>query len=272
MNEIEKITSRDNQRLISVRKVRDGKAPERIFVEGRRLVEEALRSAIAISECFVVEDFQDMDLLNAVGMRTTRIAEISEKVFATIADTQQPQGIILIAKRPNTSAERIKNGLDSASLPIVIFLDEINNPSNLGAVLRTAEAAGVGGIIVSKNSADTYSPKALRAAMGAAFRLPVWENANFDEVLAWAKEGNLTTTAADIAATISYTEVDWEKPRLLIFGSEAHGLSAENLENTDEIIAIEMENGVESLNLAVSAGIILFEAKRQLVGNSIKDR
>ncbi|MEP6789624.1 MAG: RNA methyltransferase, partial [Acidobacteriota bacterium] len=222
MNEIKKITSRDNQRLVSVRKVRDGKAPERIFIEGRRLVEEALRSAIAISECFVVEGFQDSDLLNAVGMRTTSIAGIPEKVFSTIADTQQPQGIILIAKRPNTSAETIKHGLVSAALPIVVFLNEINNPSNLGAVLRTAEAAGVGGVIVSNNSSSAYSPKALRAAMGSTFRLRVWENANFDEVLAWAREGNFTTTSCDISATKSYASVDWKKPRLLIFGSEAH--------------------------------------------------
>jgi len=271
MKEIEKIMSRDNQRLVSVRKVRDGKAPERIFVEGRRLVEEALRSAIAINECFVVEGFPDRDLLDAVGMRTTKIAEIPEKVFATIADTQQPQGIILIAKRPNTLAETIKRGLVSAFLPIVIFLNEINNPSNLGAVLRTAEAAGVAGIIVSQNSADPYSPKALRAAMGSTFRLPVWENANFDEVLTWAKEGNLTTTAADIAATSSYTEVDWKTPRLLVFGSEAHGLGDERLDRVKEKIYIPMENGVESLNLAVSAGIILFETKRQL-GNPVADR
>ena len=262
MKEIEKITSRDNPRLANVRKVRDGKVPERVFIEGRRLVEEALRSAITINECFVIEGHVDRDLLNAIGMRTTRIAEIAEKVFATITDTKQPQGIILIARRPKTSAEIIERSLGSAVLPLVIFLHEINNPSNLGALMRTAEAAGGGGVIVSKRSADVYSPKALRAAMGSSFRLPVWENADFDEVLNWAKEGNLTATAADISATTSYTDIDWRTPRLLVFGSEAHGLGDEKLEKIVDKIYIPMESGVESLNLAVSAGIVLFEAKR----------
>src|SRR5438445_4763561 len=197
-------------------------------------------------------------------MRTTRIAQIPEKVFTTIADTQQPQGIILIANRPKTSAETIKHGRGSASLPLAIFLHEINNPSNIGAIMRTTEAAGVSGVIVSKNSADVYSPKALRAAMGASFRLLVWENADFAEVLTWANEENLTTTAADTTAPISYTEIDWKKPRLLVFGSEAHGLGDKKLAKMKEKINIPMENGVESLNLAVSAGIILFEAKRNL--------
>src|SRR5258708_36336930 len=99
--------------------------------------------------------------------------------------------------------------------------------------------------------------------MGASFRLRVWENADFNEVLAWVKEGNLTTTAADIAAKNSYSEIDWKKPRLLIFGSEARGLGDEKLKGIAEKIYIPMENSVESLNLAVSAGIILFEAKLQ---------
>ena len=190
------------------------------------------------------------------------IVELPDKIFRSIADTEQPQGIVLIAKRPKTSIENIESRITSALLPIVIFLKEINNPSNLGAILRTAEAAGVAGVIVSKNSADVFSPKALRGAMGASFRLPVWDNAGFDEVLRWAKR-KLVTTAADVSVSAGYTQIDWKTPRLLIFGSEAHGLNPSELEQINEMITIPMENAVESLNLAVSAGIILFEAKRQ---------
>ena len=263
VNENEKIMSRDNRRLVNARKVRDGKAREQIFVEGRRLVEEALRSELVIDGCFVVDSFHDKELLEAIAKRTNQFAEIPEKLFASIADTQQPQGIILIAKRPKTDAETIGSNLGPDALPIVIFLNEINNPSNLGAIMRTAEAARVGGVIVSNGSADVFSPKALRAAMGSSFRLPIWENAGFDEVLLWAKERKLTATAADIAAANVYTQIDWKKPRLLIFGSEAHGLGDIELEKIDGKIRIPMGNTVESLNLAVSAGIILFEAKRQ---------
>ena len=144
-----------------------------------------------------------------------------------------------------------------------LFLKEINNPSNLGAIVRTAEAAGAIGVIVSKGSADVFSPKALRSAMGSSFRLPVWENAEFSEVLGWAKVHDLVTVAADILGTSSYTDIDWRIPSLLIFGSEAHGLGELELAAIDKTVLIPMENGVESLNLAVSAGIILFEARRQ---------
>lgn len=263
MKKIEKITSRDNGRLVHARKVRDGKVSEQIFIEGRRLVEEALRSGLWIDECFVVDGFQESEILEAVAKRTAAIAEISERTFGSIADTNHPQGIILIAKRPKISLESIESSLKASALPMVIFLKEINNPSNLGAVLRTAEAAGVAGVIVSTNSADVYSPKALRSAMGASFRIAVWENADFGDVLRWAKTGKLTTIAAVTTVGSSYIEIDWKTPRLLVFGSEAHGLNDSELERIDERVRIPMEDGVESLNLAVSAGIILFEAKRQ---------
>lgn len=261
MSEFEKIISRDNQRLVDVRKVRDGKAADRIFIEGRRLVAEAIRSDISIVECYVAEGFGERELVNTVSGRTNSIFELPERIFKTIADTDQPQGIVIIARRPATGSEIISP--QTSLLPVTLFLKEINNPSNLGAVMRTAEAAGVAGVVVSKRSADVYSPKALRAAMGSSFRLPVWEDADLDQVLNWAKENNLITTAADVSAAAQYAEIDWKTPRLLIFGSEAHGLQDDELSKISDLIKIPMENEVESLNLAVSAGIIIFEAKRQ---------
>ncbi len=263
MDEIPKIVSRDNGRLVHARKVRDGKVRSQMFIEGRRLVNEALSSDLVIDECFVSEDFRDAEMLDDVSKRTEAIAQISGRLFRSVADTDHSQGIILIAKRPEGLAERIDLRLGISSLPIVVFLKEINNPSNLGAVLRTAEAAGVAGIIVSTNSADVYSPKSLRAAMGASFRLPIWNDADLGDVLRWARAKNFRTTATSSSTVISYTELDWKIPRLLIFGSEAHGLSDTELASIDEAVKIPMENDVESLNLAVSAGIILFEAKRE---------
>ncbi len=269
MVDTEKITSRDNQRLVNARKARDGKETRRIFIEGRRLVDEALRSKIVIEECFFVEGFRERELLATIDAKAPKIVEMPERIFRSLADTDNSQGIILIAERPRDGARDIEERLNSksSSLPIVLFLKEINNPSNLGAILRTAEAAGVSGIVISENSADVYSPRSLRAAMGASFRLPIWDQAGFDEVLLWARKWGLESTATDIRAEKSYTHIDWRQPRLLIFGSEAHGLSEKDLDRIDEQMQIPMENDVESLNLAVSAGIILFEAKRQFAAN-----
>ncbi|CAN5387547.1 23S rRNA (guanosine(2251)-2'-O)-methyltransferase RlmB [soil metagenome] len=265
MTNIEKISSRGNQRLVATRKIRDGRGDRRIFIEGKRLAEETLRSGIEILECYFKIGFDDDDLLQTSIDKAKTTFELSEKLFDSIADTKNPQGLILIAKRPigvqTAIEERIRT--QNASPPVVLFLKEINNPSNLGAILRTAEAAGVAGVVVSKGSADVFSPKSLRASMGSAFRLPIWENAETAEVVNWAKGLNFISTAADISAAKSYTDIDWSVPRLLVFGSEAHGLEANDLDQIDEKILIPMQNGVESLNLAVSAAVILFEAKRQ---------
>ncbi len=122
------------------------------------------------------------------------------------------------------------------------MLHEINNPNNLGAILRTCEAVGVSNVIISKNSTDVFSPKALRSAMGASFRINFWTDAEFEKVLDWAKENNLTTVCADINSEKNLWEIDWKKPRLIIFGSEAHGLSETERKQIDEGLKIPMEN------------------------------
>jgi RNA methyltransferase, TrmH family len=269
MNELQKITSRENQKLKFAKKVRDGKITSKIFIEGVRLAEEILRSNLKIDEVFINENFatskRERELINSFLADSVSIFEIPDAIFRSIADTSQSQGIVIIAEKPQSSKSEIEknlinNGLKSA---LVIMLFEINNPSNLGAILRTAEAANVAGVIISEHSADVYSTKSIRAAMGANLRLPIWSDADFDEVLTWANQQNLISTAADINAKKSYAKIDWNQRRLLVFGSEAHGLSEEARSKIDELTFIPMENEVESLNLAVSCGIILFEAKRQ---------
>jgi len=263
-----KITSRDNQRLKTARKVRDGNIEDLIFVEGLRLCQEVLRSNLKVDEIFFAESFtkneRGEEFLAKVSTKNIAVAKVSEKVFQSLADTKTSQGIVLISQKPSTGKSVVEVSLQKIKrdFPLVVLLHQINNPANLGAILRTCEAVGVAGVILTENSADAFSPKALRGAMGASFRLPIWEHADFFEAIYWAKEHNLVSVCADINAEKSYLEIDWKKPRLLIFGSEAHGLSAEERAAVDESLVIPMENEVESLNLAVSCGVILFEAKR----------
>lgn len=263
------ITSRENAKLKLARRVRDGREHDLIFVEGLRLAEEVLRAKTPVREIFLSDNFNQnkrtAELVKSFQSKKFSINEVPEKLFQTIADTKTSQGIILICEKPATEKKDFEAEFSEQTnkLPILVLLNEINNPSNLGAILRTAEAVNVAGIIISKNSADVFSPKSLRASMGAGLRLNIWSNADFDEILVWAHEKKLVSTAADINAEKSYTEIDWQKPRLLVFGSEANGLSAKDFQKIEESLIIPMENGVESLNLAVSCGIILFEAKRQ---------
>ena len=261
-----KISSRDNPKIKQARKVRDGLIDNLIFVEGVRLAEEVSRSGLVVSDVFYTENFAQTERGGKFlqTAETSNLTEVSDKIFDSLADTKNSQGIIVICEKPEADQKNIEASLaKSSEVPMLILLHQINNPANLGAILRTCEAVNVSGVITTKSSADVFSPKSLRGAMGASLRLPMWTNADFYDVLNWAKLNNLTSVCADVSATKSYLEIDWNKPRLLVFGSEAHGLSAEELEKIDESLLIPMANNVESLNLAVSAGVILFEAKRQ---------
>lgn len=264
-----KITSRDNPRLKQAGKVRDGKVKNLIFVEGLRLAEEILRSDLQIEEVFVGENFakneRSKQFSDRILERKILTVEVSESALASLVDTKNSQGVVLIAEKPKTGKFKIQASLEEKrQMPLVVLLHQINNPSNLGAILRTAEAVGAAGVILTKDSADVFSPKSLRGAMGAAFRLPMWKDAIFFEALDWAFKMNLTTVAADVKAEKSYLEIDWNEPRLLIFGSEAHGLNEKEIAEINETLKIPMENDVESLNLAVSCGVILFEARRRI--------
>jgi len=262
-----KITSRENQRIIRARKVRDGFVQDAVFVEGARLAEEVLRSNLKISDVFFTENFAASErgqrFLSQIEFSNR--AQIPDKIFDSLSDTKSSQGVILIGEKPAADKSFIEAKLsENKKFKLVVLLHQTNNPTNLGAILRTCEAANVAGVILTKNSADAFSPKALRGAMGASFRLPIWTEADFFEVLNWAKEKNLTSICADVKAEKSYLDVDWRKAHLLIFGSEAHGLSQKERAKVADNLIIPMENAVESLNLAVSAGVILFEAKRQI--------
>lgn len=260
MNETEVITSRDNAKLKLARAVREGREHPLIFIEGVRLFEEAVRSGLDIQLVLISSDVSDsIKLAELTPTQRTSVVKVASRLFDSIADTKNSQGVIALAAKPICRLDDVHDGL-------TVLLHRANNPSNLGAVIRTAEAAGVERLITTTGSADAFSPKSLRASMGSAFRLPIIEGIEFGEAIEWARDRRLVSTAADISGSVSYTNIDWSISRLVVFGSEAHGLSERELESIDEKIFIPMENEVESLNLAVSSGIILFEAKRQRTG------
>jgi TrmH family RNA methyltransferase len=263
-----KITSRDNQKIKFARQVRDGRERRFVFVEGARLAEEVLKADLPVREVFFTGGFAEsargQSFLNLVRAKSESLAEVSEKVFDSVADTKTSQGIVVICEKPTTGESIVSANLLKRNLqfPLVVLLHEINNPNNLGAILRTAEAVDVSGVILTKNSADVFSPKAIRGAMGASLRLPLWTNADFTEVLEWSREKNLKSVCADVNAEKSHAEIDWNTARLLVFGSEAHGLTEQERAEIEESLLIPMANGVESLNVAVACGIILYEARR----------
>lgn len=257
------ITSRDNSLLRQVRAVRDGKVDELIYVEGLRLCEEALRSRLVIEAVVVSEELLRKErmagVIDELSQAAKRFGSVSEKLLASVSYTKTPQGIIVLAERPESSELRLST--DTSRLLVV--LHQINNPVNVGAILRTSEAAGAAGVITTKNTSDPFSPKSLRGAMGSAFRLPIWSGSSYTETIDWCRQRGIATICADVDATTFYTDIDWTGPSALILGPESTGLTAEELELADQRVSIPMKGIAESLNVAVAAGVLLFEAARQ---------
>lgn len=260
----EQITSRDNARLKHARAVRDGRVAEEIFVEGWRLAVEAA-AILEITEFFLTPEFEQTErgaqLLRKLP--NPRRFLLSQKLLESVSDTKTPPGVVLLARQPQTGRKVLEKTLKTVSAPLVVLLHEINNPSNAGAILRTAEAAGASAAILTRQSANVFAPKSLRAAMGAAFRLPLWTNADFAEAIDFCREKAIKIVCADVRAGKNHTAVDWREAACLIVGSEARGLETDEIEQTDEQIKIPMKSGVESLNAAVAGGVVLYEAARQ---------
>jgi RNA methyltransferase, TrmH family len=259
------ITSRDNSLLRQVRAVRDGKIEELIYVEGLRLCEEALRSQIEIEAVVVSEELLRKERLAAVirelSQAAKRFASVSEKLLESVSYTKTPQGVLVLAQRPEASESRLAGQIETN--PLLVVLHQINNPVNVGAILRTSEAAGAVGVIATANTSDPFSPKSLRGAMGSAFRLPIWSGPSYTETIDWCRQRGISTICAAVDANTSYTEIDWTGPSALILGPESSGLTAEELALADRRVSIPMKGMAESLNVAVAGGVLLFEAARQ---------
>ena len=253
------ITSTANEKVKYVRSLykRRIRYRERQFViEGVRLVEEAFRAGIMPALLFYSEGVDSIpggkELLGEMQEVGTPTFAVSERVMRTLADTVSPQGILAVL--PFVELD------PPPSLSLALVVDRLRDPGNLGAILRSANAAGVDQVILTPKTVDPYNPKVVRGAMGAHFRLPI-------KVLNWPEIAEALSGAqillADVRGDQVYHKLDWIRPSALIIGGEAHGVSREARELAAATTTIPMSGGAESLNAAVAASVILFEAARQ---------
>jgi RNA methyltransferase, TrmH family len=231
---------------------------ERMFVlEGVRLVADALTSGAPLElALYAPERLAETPAGRALaeqlaGMRQAHPA--SDQVIAAAADTIHPQGVVALARWPELEVQR--PGL-------VLVLDGLQDPGNVGTLLRSAEAVGVSGVICAPGTVDLYAPKVVRAAMGAHFRLAAEQDLSWEQVDAQLSLAD-HVYAADAAAKMPYYAADWRQPSALLVGNEAGGLSAAARERATKLISIPMRGQTESLNAAVAGSVILFEALRQ---------
>lgn len=264
-----RITSRDNALLKLARAARDGRERDLIFIEGLRLGEEAARAGLALEVALYTDELRSgargtqlLAALHAAGVR--RMHAVDEALLATVADTKTPQGVIIIAVRPPSHQEAFIQSIEAEVSPLIVVLHGVGNPANAGSILRVAEAAGAAGAVATRGAVDLFAPKALRGAMGSSLRLPVWAGATLAEVIAWCNRRGVRAICIDARAPQTYTAFDWAvAPAALILGGEGSGLDAAALQLADASVSIPMRAPVESLNVAVAGGIILYEAARQ---------
>lgn len=263
-----RITSRSNETLKRARAVRDGRERDFVFIEGVRLCEEAVRSGLDVAEILIAESLSDEPrarrVCEALQGKASRLCLLSDELLASVSDTKTPQGLILLARRPATDRASFERQLTArAEALLVVVLHKLNNPSNAGAILRTSEAAGASGVIATSGTTDLFSAKALRGAMGSAFRLPIWTGPSLPDVSRWCAQQKMSLVATDARAELLYTERDWRVACAVLFGSEAHGLEHDEMKETMTLVRIPMRPPVESLNVATAAAVVLYEAARQ---------
>lgn len=258
------ITSPANQHLRRARGVRDGKEPELIFVEGERLCEECVQSGLELVACFHAPPPgpRALEVISEARRRECPIFEVAEAALDAVSDTVSSQGIIMLAKRPRSGIEQVLAAGANQAGPLVC-LDAVQDPGNFGTIVRTAEAAGASGVIALRGSVDAFAPKTLRSTMGSAFRLPLADGAEPDAVVAACRHAGIATVATAADAPVVYDDYDWRRPALIVFGNEAGGIRPELMAQCDVAVSIPIRPPVNSINVAASVAVILFEAARQ---------
>jgi TrmH family RNA methyltransferase len=264
------ITSSSNERLKHARRVRDGREPDLIFVEGERLIEECLQSGLKLTACFHEPDPtpRAQRIIAEMASRDCPLYPTQRAALETVSDTVNTQGLIGIAEKPKSDFDRALQARDGVA-PLLVCLDSAQDPGNFGTIVRAAEASGASGVVATRGSVDAFAPKTLRSSMGSAFRLPLVTGVESEELPLRARAAKLRMVATAAGGETIYSDYDWSRPTMVVFGNEARGVGRELLERCDECIRIPLRAPVESLNLAAAVAVILFEAARQrrAVGN-----
>lgn len=257
------ISSETNQQVKDIIKLqRQAKYRHKtsLFItEGIKMLSEAAGSGrlvkIYISES-VMEGRKDIPekLLKEYPYET-----VSDKVFSHISDTVTTQGILGIAKQPAYNIEDILND----KRHMWLLLDDVRDPGNLGTILRTAEGAGMSAVIMGKGTADLFNPKTVRSTMGAIFRMPFIYASDITDIILNIKDNGYNVYGTTIEGSILYDKADYTKGAGIVIGNEANGISDRVLGYITDRIRIPMEGGIESLNAAVAAAVVMYEAARQ---------
>ena len=240
------ITSKANSVVKNAKKLHQKKYRKSVYlIEGWHLFEEAVQAGVTIEKIFALESYKEQ--LAAFSQTVW----VSEEILLDLADTQTPQGIVAVIQKEEVGLPDLHQGK-------FLFLEDVQDPGNVGTMIRTADAAGFTGVIVSDKSADIYSLKTLRSMQGSHFHLPIYRMplATFVEE---AKKSNLPILATTLSRdSKDYRELSPLEDFVLVMGNEGQGISSVMAESADQLVHIGMKGRAESLNVAVAAGVLMF--------------
>ena len=254
------ITSASNNRIkeiLNLKKKPKARRESGLFIiEGTRMAEETpeeLLESIYVSERFLKKE------IHSPLLEKHDYEIVSDKVFSQLSDTVTPQGILCVVRQPKYTLEEMTKG----EAPLLLVLENLQDPGNLGTIVRTGEGAGVSGILLTKDAVDMYNPKVVRSTMGAIYRVPFLYMDNIEIILQQLRQKNITTYAAHLEKSESYDSYNYNRGTAFIIGNEGNGLSENALKNAEKRLFIPMCGQVESLNAAVAASLLMYEAARQ---------
>ncbi len=256
------ISSKDNELIKNIKKLKDKKYRDinnEFIIEGIKLIHEAIKENAKIKSIVVCEDClktQTIEQNLLYEIAKYNCIYVTEKVFETLTDVINPQGVLAIVVKQSTE-DNIMFDQD-----IIVVLDGIQDPGNLGAILRTLDSANLKQVIISKNSADAFNPKVVRATMGAIFRINIIESENLIQTLKNIKKHKFKIVATTLETNNTIYDIDYDK-KVIVIGNEANGVSEDIINLSDEQIKIPMLGRTESLNASIATAIVLYEYVRR---------
>ncbi len=258
------ITSTSNQKVRQVvqwqTKAKERKKAGVFLAEGFKMLEEApldwILEVYLSADCIkkAEENSFIWEKLQQTGYET-----VSEEVFRKMSDTQTPQGVLLVLKRPEYSLEELLK----QDNPLFVLLEDLQDPGNLGTIVRTGEGAGITGVIMSDRTVDIFNPKVIRATMGSVYRVPFVYVDDLEKTLELFQEHGVRSYAAHLKGERYYDGFSFREPTAFLIGNEGNGLKKETADRADHYLKIPMEGQVESLNAAVATALLMYEAHRQ---------
>ena len=277
---MQRISSKDNSLIKHIKRLKEKKYRDEygeFIVEGLKVINEAIQENADIRQIVVCDGCDNSEIIDShlkYEMARLDFIYVPQNIFKMISDVENPQGVLAVIGKIKTNRDDNKEAgqtsktLKTSSIDlnedIILALDDIQDPGNLGTILRTADSVGLKQILVSKGTADAYNPKVVRSTMGAIFRVNVIECDNLKETLKELQSKDYKVMTTSLKAKKSIYEVDYKK-KIIVIGNEANGVSKEILNLADEKVIIPMLGKTESLNASVATGVILYEYVRQKI-------